>query len=133
MSPNGKYGTDGLNGKYGKNGRNGTIARNGEIDRLAFGGINQAGQIVPPRSNRRMREFRMTTKPKGLALTVVSSAWVFVCIGTWRFDYSERVRIGALVLQGLLMVISACLWRTERWREVGLKGDFPDPPVIHGV
>ena len=96
----------------------------GEITRT------QNMNIVPP--SRRLREIRITTRPKALVLTGVSVVWVLICIGAWSFDDSQTIRILALAVQVVLLTGSACLWRFERPREVRFKGDFREPPVIHG-
>jgi hypothetical protein len=86
--------------------------------------------IVPP--SRRPREIRVTTRPKALVLTGIAVVWVLICIGAWSFDYSRTIRVLALAMQVVLLTGAVCLWLFERPREVRLKGDFPEPPVMHG-
>ncbi len=85
--------------------------------------------IVPP--SRQPREMWVTAKLKALVVTAFSIAGLVVCIGVWSSDCLLPVRIFALAAELLLAVASFCFWRFERPRELRLKGDFREPPVIH--
>jgi hypothetical protein len=87
--------------------------------------------IVPP--TRRPKQIRLTTKPKALVATAACIFWLLVCAGALSLGCSFAVGIPLFSVQTVLITVAVCLCRFERPHEVRFRGDFPQPPVIHGT
>lgn len=107
-----------------------SAARRARIHPLGQPAPRRNMNVVPPAH--RVKQVCFTTRPKALIATAISALWFLIGIVTWSLGCPMVAAISVFSVQMVLLITTVCFWRFERPREIQLKGDLPEPPVMHG-